>query len=48
MIGKFSLAARLMARFTAGEMEVMRILWEHGELKPVSWIVTLKGLRFGL
>jgi BlaI family penicillinase repressor len=23
-----------MARFTAGEMEVMRILWEHGELKP--------------
>ena len=23
-----------MARFTTGEMEVMRILWEHGELKP--------------
>jgi predicted transcriptional regulator len=23
-----------MARFTPGEMEVMRILWEHGELKP--------------
>ncbi len=23
-----------MARFTAGEMEVMRILWEHGEMKP--------------
>jgi BlaI family transcriptional regulator, penicillinase repressor len=25
-----------MARFTAGEMEVMRILWEHGELKPTE------------
>jgi BlaI family transcriptional regulator, penicillinase repressor len=23
-----------MARFTAGELEVMRILWEHGEMKP--------------
>jgi BlaI family transcriptional regulator, penicillinase repressor len=23
-----------MAQFTAGEMEVMRIVWEHGELKP--------------
>jgi BlaI family transcriptional regulator, penicillinase repressor len=23
-----------MSRFTAGELEVMRILWEHGELKP--------------
>ena len=23
-----------MAQFTPGEMEVMRILWEHGELKP--------------
>ena len=23
-----------MARFTAGEMEVMRILWRQGELKP--------------
>jgi predicted transcriptional regulator len=23
-----------MAQFTAGEMEVMRTLWEHGELKP--------------
>jgi BlaI family transcriptional regulator, penicillinase repressor len=23
-----------MGRFTPGEMEVMRILWEHGELKP--------------
>ncbi len=23
-----------MARFTVGEMEVMRVLWEHGELKP--------------
>lgn len=22
--------------FTAGEMEVMRILWEHGELKPAQ------------
>ena len=25
-----------MPRFTAGEMEVMRILWEHGELKPAD------------
>jgi len=25
-----------MARFTAGEMEVMRILWEQGELKPAE------------
>ena len=23
-------------RFTAGEMEAMRILWEHGELKPAE------------
>jgi BlaI family transcriptional regulator, penicillinase repressor len=23
-----------MTRFTAGEIEVMRILWEYGELKP--------------
>ena len=23
-----------MQRFTDGELEVMRILWEHGELKP--------------
>ena len=23
-----------MARLTEGELEVMRILWEHGELKP--------------
>ncbi len=25
-----------MARFTEGEMEVMKILWEHGELKPAG------------
>jgi BlaI family transcriptional regulator, penicillinase repressor len=25
-----------MPRFTAGELEVMRILWEHGELKPAE------------
>jgi predicted transcriptional regulator len=25
-----------MARFTAGEMEVMRILWEHGAMKPAE------------
>ena len=25
-----------MSQFTAGEMEVMRILWEHGELKPAE------------
>jgi len=23
-----------MARFTAGELKVMQLLWEHGELKP--------------
>ena len=23
-----------MARFTEGELKVMRILWAHGELKP--------------
>ena len=23
-----------MARFTEGELEVMQVLWEHGELKP--------------
>jgi len=23
-------------RFTVGEMDVMRILWEHGELKPAE------------
>lgn len=23
-----------MARFTPGELNVMRLLWEHGELKP--------------
>ena len=25
-----------MPHFTKGELEVMRILWEHGELKPVE------------
>lgn len=25
-----------MSRFTVGEIEVMRILWEHGELKPAE------------
>jgi predicted transcriptional regulator len=25
-----------MPRLTAGEMDVMRILWEHGELKPAD------------
>jgi predicted transcriptional regulator len=25
-----------MARFTPGEMRVMRLLWEHGELKPAE------------
>lgn len=25
-----------MPQFTAGELEVMRILWEHGELKPAE------------
>jgi predicted transcriptional regulator len=27
-------AEAAMARFTPGEMEVMRVLWKHGELKP--------------
>jgi len=25
-----------MARFTKGELEVMRILWKHGEMKPAE------------
>ena len=25
-----------MPRFTPGELKVMRLLWEHGELKPVE------------
>ncbi len=25
-----------MATFTPGELEVMRVLWEHGELKPAE------------
>jgi BlaI family transcriptional regulator, penicillinase repressor len=25
-----------MSRFTPGELHVMRILWEHGELKPAE------------
>ena len=25
-----------MPQFTSGELEVMRILWEHGELKPAE------------
>jgi predicted transcriptional regulator len=25
-----------MPRFTAGEMKVMQLLWEHGELKPAQ------------
>ena len=25
-----------MERFTPGEMEVMQVLWEHGELKPAE------------
>lgn len=25
-----------MARFTAGELAVMQLLWEHGELKPAD------------
>lgn len=25
-----------MPQFTSGELEVMRVLWEHGELKPVE------------
>lgn len=25
-----------MSRFTPGELNVMRILWEHGELKPAQ------------
>ena len=25
-----------MSRFTPGELKVMRLLWEHGELKPAE------------
>ena len=40
-----------MPRFTKGELEVMRILWEHGELKPAEiesrfpWEITNSSLR---
>jgi predicted transcriptional regulator len=26
----------IMSRFTTGELKVMRLLWEHGELKPAE------------
>ena len=26
----------IMSRFTPGELKVMRLLWEHGELKPAE------------
>ncbi len=40
-----------MAQFTKGELEVMRILWKHGELKPADiqsrfpWEITNSSLR---
>jgi len=40
-----------MPRFTKGELEVMRILWEHGTLKPAEiqarfpWKITNSSLR---
>ena len=40
-----------MPRFTKGELEVMRILWQHGELKPAEiegwfpWKITNSSLR---
>jgi len=27
---------KIMVKFTDGELEVMRILWEHGEMKPAE------------
>ena len=35
-IGRYFIGSFLMPRFTQGELEVMRILWEHGELKPAE------------
>ena len=26
-----------MSRFTAGELKVMQLLWDHGELKPAEF-----------
>ena len=40
-----------MPKFTKGELEVMRILWKHGELKPADieahfpWQITNSSLR---
>ena len=40
-----------MPKFTKGELEVMRILWEHGELKPADiesrfpWTIKNSSLR---
>jgi BlaI family penicillinase repressor len=40
-----------MARFTPGELAVMRLLWQHGELKPADlqrrfpWVIKNPALR---
>jgi BlaI family transcriptional regulator, penicillinase repressor len=40
-----------MARFTPGELAVMQLLWEHGELKPADlqkrfpWLIKNPALR---
>ena len=44
----------MMSSFTDGELEVMKILWEHGELKPsdiqdkYSRLIKNAALRFQL
>ena len=47
----FQMEVGCMPEFTKGELEVMRILWEHGELKPgeilelFPWKITNSSLR---
>ena len=39
MICKLAITRRdevIMSRFTPGELKVMRLLWDHGELKPAE------------
>ena len=34
-----------MAKFTAGELKVMQLLWEHGEMKPADMLDTPTGVE---
>ena len=37
-----------MPRFTPGELKVMRLLWEHGELKHLLWQARRRHARAAL